>query len=172
MELRQITFEVSKVLPSPMSDPKYQFHWTKNQSERPRPWKEWSDCFDKWFAAVGRGADEAMMSESRLFSGLIRIDIVIYWKRPDKHFQADGMKRGEFIDDAPIQDPPIFEIGRVVAAAMERKVYYNINQIDYAKVRKVWGENYHNVEIKVSQVRPRDIDDRLTELPEQMELEL
>jgi len=159
-------------MPSPMSDPKYQFHWTKGQAERPRPWKEWSDCFDKWFAAVGREAEIAMMEEGRLFSGLIRVDVVIYWKRPDKHFQSDGMKKGEFIDDSPIQDPPVFEIGRGIATAMERKVYYDTNQIDHADIRKVWGERSHVTEIKVSQVRPRDIDDRLMGLPEQMELEL
>jgi len=171
MQLRQITFKVSDVLPSPMSDPTYRFHFTPGQTERPRPWKEWSDAFDKWFAAVARAAEIAMMNEERLFSGVIRVEIVINWRRPDGHF-LNGVKRGEFIDDAPLQDPPVFTIGRGVAEAMERIVYYNQNQVDDARVRKVWGERIHETEITVSQVRPRDVDPRLMGLPEQMEFEL
>ena len=170
--MRTLTFEILGERASPMSDPSLRIHWHPGQEERPKQFREWPDALDRWLKTVQRAAEKAMRYEHELFSGSLRLDIILHWQRPKIHYTSASHVKPEHVDDLPTQDPLTIETGRGIAWAMERIVFYSRDQINQPNMLKIWAQPHqgHKLVVTVSQITARDVDPWAAAQPQQQEL--
>jgi len=158
--MRTLTFEILGQRAYQMADPRTVIRWTPGMETRPPQFTEWPDATAAWIKIVQQAAEKAMRYEHELFSGPLRIDMVLHWQRPQKHYHADGRIKQEFIDDLPTQKPLAIETARGIAWALERILFYNRDQLVDPHIVKIWAQPHqgYKLVITVTQITAREVD--------------
>lgn len=111
---------------------------------------EYSQSFYDWEAHLKTEAKLAMRKAliERPMPGLVRVNCIYYFERPQNHYGTDGTVKDKFLYDAPSKNPIKADLDRAIAYALEEVVFERKTNIVDGTSAKRWAKE-GRVEIQV-----------------------